>query len=145
MHPNPELPTTAVLLIDENKNQRAYWADQLKSCSSDYEILEASDGESGLKLYQSRRIDCVVLELDLPDQTGFEVLLQLVPLVRRPRVAVIILTTISHEALWGLARGNGAYACFYKKHTTGQDLDKAIQRAVSLIGQMPKEDRHRPL
>jgi CheY-like chemotaxis protein len=60
-----EHPSTAtsILLIDESKNQRVYWADQLKSCSSDYEILEASDGQSALDLCRSRRIDCIVLEL----------------------------------------------------------------------------------
>jgi DNA-binding NarL/FixJ family response regulator len=145
MPPNPELPTTAILFIDQSKSQRTYWIDQLKACSADYEILEAADGQSGLDLYLSRRIDCVVLELELPDQSGFQTLLRLVPVVSRPRIAVIILTTIPHQSLWELARDNGAYACFYKPHTTGEDLDRAIQRAVSLIGQMPKEDRHRPL
>lgn len=35
-------------------------------------------------------------------------------------------------------------ACFVKQHTTGEDLDKAIQRAVAFVGQMPKEYRYRP-
>jgi DNA-binding NarL/FixJ family response regulator len=84
----------------------------------------------------------VVLELDLPDQTGFQVLLHLVPLASRPRIAVIVLTTISYESLWGLAKDNGAYACFSKAHTNGNDLDRAIQRAVSLVGQMPWRVAH---
>jgi len=87
----------------------------------------------------------VILELDLPDQSGFQLLLSLLPLASRPYVAVIILTQIPYESLWELARDNGAYACFYKKHTSGEDLDRAIQRAVSLVGQMPKEDRQRPI
>jgi CheY-like chemotaxis protein len=66
MPPNLESLTTSVLLIDGSKNQRAYWADQLKRCSLDYEITEATDAQSGLVLYQSRRVDCVVLELALP-------------------------------------------------------------------------------
>ena len=58
-----DTPTTSVLFIDPSQDQRTYWAEQLKRCAADYEILEASDGQSGLALYQSRRIDCVVLEL----------------------------------------------------------------------------------
>jgi PleD family two-component response regulator len=105
---------TSVLLIDESQDQRTYWGNQLKTCSPDYEILEAADGRAALDLYLSRRIDCVVLELDLPDQTGFQLLLRLVPLASKPRIAVIVLTTISHQSLWELAKDNGAYACFYK-------------------------------
>ena len=141
----PESPTTSVLLVDGSQDQRTYWGDQLRSCSADYEILEAADGQSGLDLYLSRRIDCVVLELELPDQSGFQLLVKLIPLVSRPTIAVIVLTTISHQSVWDLARDNGAYACFYKNHTNGEDLDRAIQRAISLVGQMPKEDRQRPI
>jgi DNA-binding NarL/FixJ family response regulator len=39
-------------------------------------------GQSGLALYRSRRIDCVVLELSLPDQSGFQTLAELVPVAR---------------------------------------------------------------
>src|SRR6185295_14473363 len=59
--PKPELPATLVLLIDGSQNQRTYWADQLKRCSSDYQIIEADDGQSGLDLHRSQRFDCVVL------------------------------------------------------------------------------------
>ena len=145
MPQGPNILATSVLLIDESQDQRTYWSNQLKTCSPDYEILEAADGRAALDLYLSRRIDCVVLELDLPDQTGFQLLLRLVPLASKPRIAVIVLTTISHQSLWELAKDNGAYACFYKPHTNGEDLDRAIQRAVSLVGQMPKEDRYRPI
>ena len=81
--------TTSVLLIDGNRSQRVYWAEQLKRASPDYEIVEASDGQSGLDIYRSRRLDCVVLELGLPDQPGFKTLVQLVPIANRPRIAVI--------------------------------------------------------
>ena len=145
MLPNPDLPTTSVLLIDGSQNERAYWADQLKRCSVDYEIVEASDGQSGLNVYRSQRIDCVVLELDLPDHSGFETLVELVPIARRPQVAVIVLTKMTHRGVWELVKDNGAYACFCKKFTSGEDLDRAIQRAMAFVGQMPKEDRYLPI
>jgi hypothetical protein len=40
---------------------------------------------------------------------------------------------------------NGAQAFFVKQFTSGDDLDKAIQRAIALVGRMPKEDRFRPI
>lgn len=145
MPPNPDLPTTSVLLIDGNDADRTYFSDQLKRCSLDYQILEATSGRSGLDLYRSRRIDCVVLELELPDSLGYRVLVDLVPRVSRPKVAVIVLTHLAHRGVFEVARQNGAYACFVKKFTSGEDLDRAIQRAVSLVGLLPKEDRYRPI
>jgi len=145
MSKSPDIPITSVLLIDSSTNQRTYWADQLKSCYSEYEIVEASDYQSGLDLYRSRRIDCVVLELALQDESGFAALLNLVPIASRPQVAVIVLTQLTHRGTWELARQNGAYACLAKKITSGEDLHKAIQRAIAFVGQMPKEVRYRPI
>ena len=143
MAPIPEPPTTSVLLIDGSQNQRAYWADQLKRCYLDYDIVEALEGQLGLDLFRSRRIDCVVLELGLPDQSGFQTLVELVPIASRPQVAVIVVTQMSHRGISELATERDAYACFVKRHTTGEDLDRTIQRAVALVGQISKEDRCR--
>jgi len=146
MPQGPDIPPTmTVLLIDGSANQRSYWADQLKRCSSNYQIVEASDGHSGLFLFRSQRIDCVVMDLSLPDRSGFELLPDLVPIPSKPTVAVLVLTLLGHRTLWELAKEYGAYACFHKKHTTGEDLDRAIRRAVAFVGWMPKGDRYRPI
>jgi len=84
-----------------------------------------------------------VLEITLPDLSGLEVLMTLVPRASKPRMAVIVLTQLSYRGIWELAKEHGAYVCFVKRHTTGEDLDRAIQRAVALVGQMPKEEQYR--
>lgn len=112
MFPTTEPPTISVLLIDGNDTDRRYFADQLKGRSPDYEILEATDGEIGLTLYRSRRIDCVVVALELPDQSGLKILVELVPIASRPNVAVVMLTNRLQRGLREIAQQNGAYACF---------------------------------
>ena len=144
MPPNPDLPTIPILLIDGNHADRTFFADQLKRRSSDYAILEATTGEEGLTLYRSHRIDCVVVTVELPDQSGFKVLVDLVPMASRPNVAVVMLTNQLQRGLGELARQNGAYACFVKHFMSGEDLDRAIQRAMTFVDQIPKEDRYRP-
>jgi CheY-like chemotaxis protein len=141
MPPNSEVPTTSVLLIDGNDTDRKYFVDQLKGRSPDYKIFEATDGEEGLTLYRSRPIDCVVVALELPDQSGLKVLVDLVPMASKPNVAVVMLTNRLQRGLGEIARQNGAYACFVKQFMSGEDLDRAIQRAMAFVGQMPKEDR----
>ena len=145
MPPNPEIPTTSVLLIDGNDTDRAHFSAQLTGRSPDYKVLEATDGEEGLTLYRSRRIDCVVLSLELPDQSGYKVLVDLVPIASRPNVAVIMLTNRLQRGLREIARQNGAYACFVKQFMSGDDLDRAIRRAIAFVGHMPKEDRYPPI
>ena len=76
---------------------------------------------------------------------GFKTLVDLIPIASRPQVAVIVLTLMTQRGVWELAKQNGAYACLAKQFTTGNDLDKAIQRAVAFVAQMPKEDRYRPI
>ena len=87
----------------------------------------------------------MVLELSLPDQSGFQTLMKLVPIASRPHVAVVVLTLITLPGVWELAKQNGAYTCLAKPCASGEDLDKAIQRAIAFVGQMPKEDRYRPI
>jgi response regulator RpfG family c-di-GMP phosphodiesterase len=139
MPQDPDIPATSVLLIDSSKNQRIYWADQLKRCSADYEIFEASDGESARAVYHSRRIDCVVLELSLATQSGFEVLMKLIPIPSRPNVAVVVLTLMTHPGIWELAKENAAHTCLGKKFTTGEDLDRAIQLRWRLLDRCPRK------
>jgi CheY-like chemotaxis protein len=144
MPPNPESPSTSVLLIDGNAFDRSDYAKQLAACSPDYFIIEAADGPSGLVLYRSQRIDCVVLALGFQDLVGLQVLVELVPLIRRPKVAVIAIARLEHAAAFAVAKKNGAQECFIKEFTTGEMLDKAIQRAISAVGPA-KEDRPAPL
>jgi CheY-like chemotaxis protein len=101
------IPTISVLLIDGNDKDRAILAAQLRNCSRDYQILEATDGEAGLLLFRARQIDCVVLALELPDQSGYKVLVDLVSIASRPNVAVVALTNRLQRGLRQLARQKG--------------------------------------
>jgi DNA-binding NarL/FixJ family response regulator len=141
MLPNTN-PTISVLFIDANDTERTFFVEELKRRSPHYLILEATSGESGLALYRSQRVDCVVLAIELPDGSGFRVLVDLIPIVRRPSIAVLMLTNNAQRGLHRIAIQNGAYACFVKQFTSGEDLDRAIQRAMAFVGWTPKEDRH---
>ncbi len=139
MLPTVELPITSVLFIDGYHIDRSYYADPLKRCSH-YQILEAANARSGMNHYRSHHINCVVLELALPDTSGFQVLADLIPFASRPNVAVIILTRISSHPPLALAKKWGAYDWFLKTHTSPADLDHAIRRAVALVALMPQEE-----
>jgi CheY-like chemotaxis protein len=145
MPPNAEPATTSVLFVDANDADRTYFIEGLKLCSPDYVIFEATSAGSGLALYRSQQIDCVVLELDLPGRAGFEVLLNLIPLPHRPQLAVIALTRLAHREVWEIVQKNGASGYLFKPHASPKDLHHAIQRAIAQVGILPKGDRDRPI
>jgi len=132
----------SVLLIDSNDIDRNYYADRLKQYSSEYVVHLATTGQDGLETYQAQRIDCVVLEVDLSDMSGFEVLVRLVPVAHKPKVAVILLTHLSNYYLADLAMKNGALACLLKTDTPADMLDKAIHKAISTVTRDGKKAQH---
>jgi hypothetical protein len=67
MAPSTDPATTTILLIDSFATDRTYYVDRLKSSLPDCVILEANDGQTGLDLYHSRRVDCIVTELQLTE------------------------------------------------------------------------------
>jgi len=131
----------AVLFIDGNHPDREYYAQRLQDFSPNYDVVQASTGQSGLDLCARQPIDCVVLEIDLPDMSGFEVLARLVPRARHPEIAVIVLTHLPNQFLLELAIKNGAQGAFFKTMTCGDILDKAILKAISTVQKEKAQQR----
>ena len=117
-----DIPTISVLFIDRSTNHRTYWAEQLKRCSPSYEILEASDAQSGLDLYRSRRVDCVVLEIALQDESGFVALLSLVPLASKPQVAVGCAHPVDASRYMGVSQAARGICVLGKEIHVGRGL-----------------------
>jgi CheY-like chemotaxis protein len=122
-----------ILFIDSYNIERNYYANQLKQLSSDYVIYHAASGSTGLALCQARPIDIVVLEINLEDMSGFEVLAQLVTNIRYRDVAVIVLTHLTNPFLLEMATENGALAGLCKSFTPAESLDRHILRALSIV------------
>ena len=131
---------TTVLLIDPHKEDREYWAERLTISSKDYLVLQADTGAQGFAICRSQRVDCIVTELTLPDMSGFQVLIDLIPRAYRPNMAVIMLARLKLDSIVSLAKTNGAQAYLVKSQISGEDLDHAIRKAIAIVA--PKKDRH---
>jgi|SRR5690242_7601092 len=127
-----------ILLIDDNEEDRRFYTERLAISSPDFQIVHAATGQEGLSYCQRQRVDCVVLEIALPDVSGMEVLVKLVPRSWQPDVPVIVLTRIANRFLWEAALKNGAQAALYKPMTSGDMLDKALLKALAC---MPREHK----
>ena len=121
----------SILFIEDNEKVRRYYTEHL---ISHYRIIHhAATGQIGLDFYRSHTIDCVILDLSLPDMSGFEVLAKLIPVPSWPRVPVVILTSHDSGALLEVAKVNGAFAGLLKGDTSGDDLAKVVVKAMAAI------------
>ena len=125
--------TCTVLLIEDDPAQLVYWSTALRNCSSHYSVLEAISGHAGLALLRQHQVDCIILDLDLSDSSGFQFLLDVVPDRYRPQIAVLIFTRLQNPTLEKLSLENGAQAYLIKQHTSAHALDKAIQKAEGVV------------
>ncbi|SLM48108.1 protein of unknown function [Nitrospira japonica] len=133
-----QLTPISILFVDPDIEDRAYWVRRLELASPEYVITTVEEGRTAIEMCRSRRFDCVVLELKLPDISGFEVLTHLCPVASQPDVAVVILTKLLFTTLSAAARTNGAQSYLIKPQTSGDQLDTAIQKAVARVGPTSK-------
>ncbi len=69
-----------------------------------YEILEASSGAEALSLFESRKVDAVLLDIGLPDMSGWQVLERLRASQRGSEVHVVILSAFAGHDVEAKAR-----------------------------------------
>ena len=74
-----------------------------------------------------------MLEIDLPDMSGFEVLAKLVRSTCHPEMAVVVLTGLPNPYLLELALKNGAQAALQKMTPSGHMIEKCILAAIASV------------
>lgn len=120
-----------VLIIDDSDTDRFLYRHYLERNAHLYEVHEAVDGETGLRLAEKLDPDCILLDLNLLEQSGYEVLGHLVGLERPPKRSVIILTGLGQDILKDGALSLGATDFLLKGATDAPALDAAIRKAVA--------------
>ncbi|HEX8751625.1 MAG TPA: response regulator, partial [Nitrospira sp.] len=123
-----------VLIVDDDPKDIESLANSLREVFADCSILTARNAGEALDLCQCQEIDCVILDLDLDDSSGFDVLLGLNPNRERPTKAVVILTRLLTPNLHEMTLYNGAHACLIKQCTSPRQLSDCIRKAIEVCG-----------
>ncbi len=128
----PEGTPCELLIIDDCEEDRILYARLLEQGEgARYSILEAGLGREGLELCRSRRPDCVLLDFDLPDVNGLEVLRELSGDEETGTpVPVIMLTGGGHRGVEGDAIAAGAQDYIPKDQIDFALLHRTIRHAI---------------
>jgi CheY-like chemotaxis protein len=132
----PTKQAPKILIIDDSETDRYIYRRYLEKSLARYDVHEARDGKTGVRLAERLNPDCILLDLRLMDQSGYEVLGHLVGVEKPPKRIVIILTGLGRDILKEGALSLGAAGFLVKGKTDAVVLDSAIRRALEETGML---------
>lgn len=96
-----------------------------------FEILEATDGESGLEIIRKEKPDLVLLDLGLPKMDGMEVLKRVRKDPKTKQIKVLIFSNYSDRQKVKEGLGLEVSDYLIKAHFT---LDEVVEKIQKLLG-----------
>jgi DNA-binding response OmpR family regulator len=118
-----------ILVVDDSSTDLALMAHAL--AERGYTVVTASDGQEAIAKTRMERPDCVILDVVLPGQSGFQLCRHLKQSVEG-RDMPVILVSIKKTPLdvkWGLQQGADAYLI---KPFSSQELLSTVDRVLTL-------------
>ena len=128
--------TATILLVDDEKNARKNIGSYLES--EGYEVLLAADLKTARKHLSAQEADIVLLDVQLPDGYGPDLLAETAQLPNRP--PIIMITAHGKIDMAVEAMKNGAHD-FIQKPVKFDRLEQSIKRAQDLV-EMREELNH---
>jgi two-component system, NtrC family, response regulator AtoC len=128
--------TATILLVDDEKNARNNIGSYLES--EGYEVLLAADLETARKHLTAQEADIVLLDVQLPDGYGPDLLAETAQLPFRP--PIIMITAHGKIDMAVEAMRNGAHD-FIQKPIKFDRLEQSIKRAEDIV-EMREELNH---
>ncbi len=114
-----------ILIIDDEERWRAILTDIL--ISENYEVIEAKDGEEGIKKAKGNELNLILLDLVLPDTNGIEVLKEIVK--EKPLLPVVMISGFGEIKDAVLATKVGAYD-FLEKPLDREKILLSVRNAL---------------
>ncbi len=117
-----------ILLIDDDAVDRASVRRSLSKSTLEHELVEASDGPTGLELARQQAFDCVLLDYRLPGVDAFTVLATLLSPEGGSHAVLMLTGEADQELALRLMRA-GALDYLAKSEATPSSLVRAIRYA----------------
>ncbi|MGH2500934.1 MAG: response regulator transcription factor [Ktedonobacterales bacterium] len=122
------MPAPKVLVVDDSWTDLTLIATPLRE--SGYEVVTAADGDEALEMVGSERPQCVVLDVVLRKQNGFQVCRKLKQSEASRHIPVILISgkNTALDKKWGLQQGADLYI------TKPFDKEELLTSVRALIG-----------
>ena len=134
-------PLTILLVEDSSEDRAVYQRFLRQHLSAAAVCLEAATGAEGLRLCQTTRLDCIILDMHLPDMTGLEFSAgQAGRSSPTPPCPVILLTGQGNEQLAVQALHAGAQDYVVKHDLSAALLCQTIIQAVETFRQRQAQE-----
>lgn len=118
--------TGTILLIDDEAHIRKYIALILRQLGAP-NIIEAGNGEEGVALYQEKKPDLVLLDVNMPVLDGIQTLRKLKEV--DPDCLVIMLTSVANRQTVDEAVELGAVN-YIRKDTPKEEIAQALTETI---------------
>jgi signal transduction histidine kinase len=135
-------PRMTLLIIDDNPAEHNLYIDFLSDdLQREYRFVHAYTAAEGIALYDPAVVDCILLDYNLPDATGMEVLTRLG--ARYSPLPTVMLTGEGNEAVAVLAMKNGAQDYLPKRSLTPPALQRCVERAAERTMLLTQMERYK--
>ena len=114
--------TKRILIIEDQEDNRAIMRDLLTGAG--FELIEAVDGEEGVKLAQSERPDLILMDIQLPIIDGYEATRQIRAIVDLKSIPIIAVTSYALSGDEAKTRAAGCNGYVAKPFSPRQLLAK---------------------
>jgi signal transduction histidine kinase len=122
--------TYELLLIDDDEEDRMVIQHFLKKADMSFNFKECNSGNSGIDAFKNGSYDCVIVDYNLNDTDGIQVLDEIVKL--DPHASVILMTGMGDEHLAVTAMKSGAIDYLPKGNLSTNALIKSIRNGTQL-------------
>jgi two-component system, cell cycle response regulator DivK len=94
-----------ILIVEDQEDNRTILRDTLSTVG--YDLIEAFNGEDGVRLAQSERPDLILMDIQLPEMDGYEATQQIKSIAELNPIPIIAVTSYALSGDEAKARAAG--------------------------------------
>ena len=117
-----------ILLVEDDPLITEIYTTKLKE--SDFEVVSVSDGETAFRELQQSKFDLLVLDIVLPELTGFEVLTKIRNNEKLKNLKVLILSNLGQKSDIERAKKLGVITYLIKANFTPSEVVAEIKKLL---------------
>lgn len=125
----PTTPKLRILIVDDDFADRTLV--RTLTDKTTYSVIEAETGKESLEIARDEHIDCALVDYNLPDLMGIELLEQLREATDDPHLPIILCTGQGDETLAARAIQDGASDYLPKSRMSAPSLSRVLGNAIS--------------